>query len=178
MNNDKNVPYIIFLTGASGSGKTTLVNAFSQKINDISTMCLHFDSIGVPSEKEMIKKYGSQCEWQRIMINVWVKKLVNEYSDKKLIIFEGQVDLSFISSACENINFTKYKTILVHCDTSVRHQRLYVNRNQPKLINETMDNWSKFLKQQAVAMDTPILDTTSMTKEKALEWILSNIDFE
>lgn len=173
---NENKPCIVFLTGASGSGKTTLLNALKKRTNNCSTVCLHFDNIGVPSEEEMIKKYDSPREWQRAMTHRWIKKIMREYNNKKLVILEGQVDLSFIVNAFKDINFFNYKIILAHCDHSVRHERLRANRNQPELINENMDNWSNFLKQQALEMNVLILDTTLMNKENMVDYFLKYIE--
>lgn len=163
MSKNKESPFIIFLTGASGSGKTTLLDALKKKLHGPSVTYLHFDSIGVPSEEEMVKKYGSPSEWQKAMTIFWINKIVNEYSNKKLVIIEGQVNFFFIATAFKDINYNQYKIILIHCDTKVRHHRLYVNRNQPELINENMDSWAKFLKNQASEMNVTILDTSAMT---------------
>jgi dephospho-CoA kinase len=174
-NSDDFNPYILFLTGASGAGKTTMIEALNAKLNNSSIVCLHFDSIGVPSEEEMIKKYGSPSEWQKAMTYHWIKKLTSEYKHRDLVIIEGQVNLSFIVTAFDQLNYDKYKIILAHCDNTSRHQRLHIDRNQPELINENMDNWSEFLKNQAIEMNVTILDTTSMTKHNMLSWLLEYI---
>lgn len=162
------LPFVIFLTGASGAGKTTLLDAFSN-IPLESTICLHFDSIGVPSEDEMIKTYGSGSEWQKAMTYYWVQRIIQDYSNKTNVILEGQVNLDFIASAFAGFNFHSYQIILFHCDDLVRHQRLHQGRNQSELINETMDNWAAFLKKQAIDRKAVILDTTSMSIDEMLE---------
>lgn len=161
-------PFIIFLTGASGAGKTTLINHFTNTISDKSKsiICLHFDSIGVPTLDEMIKEYGSTSEWQKAMTYHWVYKLINDYQNKKLVILEGQVNLDFIVSAFEGFNCNQYKIILAHCNNITRHKRLHHDRNQPELINENMDNWAEFLKQQAIAKNVAILDTTKLDADE------------
>ena len=124
----------------------------------------------------MTEKYGSPTEWQKAMTHIWIGKLTREYNDKRLLIIEGQVNLSFIINAFKDIGFTKYKIILVHCDNSVRHSRLHADRNQSELINDTMDSWSSFLKSQAIESNIPILDTTAMSIENMIDWFLSYID--
>lgn len=161
MNNNQ-PPYIVFLTGASGAGKTTLLDAFSQESNPSTTACLHFDSVGVPSEQEMIKQYGSGRAWQKAMTYFWVNKISREFSDKKIVLIEGQVDINFILAAFHELQVTHYKIILVHCDNAIRHKRLHEDRNQPELINPEMDNWSNYLKKQANEMSIAVIDTTSM----------------
>ena len=168
-------PHIIFITGSSGSGKTSLVNALNKKLNNTSIVCFHFDSIGVPSEQKMIEQYGPPSEWQRAMTHIWIEKIMQEHHDKMLVIIEGQVNLSFIVTAFKNMNFNNYEIILMHCENSIRHARLRINRHQPELINETMDNWSSFLKSQALEMDVPIIDTTSLSIENIVTWFLQYI---
>jgi thiamine kinase-like enzyme/adenylate kinase family enzyme len=167
------VPFIIFISGVSGAGKTTLLKKLCNQAPK-STECLHFDSIGVPSVEDMIKQYGSPSEWQRAMTNLWVDKLLTEYKDKKLIFLEGQVNLMFFEEACKKHNFTNYKTILIHCDDAIRHERLRANRNQPELINQDMDNWARFLKNQALEMNIPILDSGKMNIDEMADWIDSH----
>jgi predicted ATPase len=42
------------LTAASGAGKTTILDALNKKPSTSSITCLHFDTIGVLTEQEMI----------------------------------------------------------------------------------------------------------------------------
>ena len=162
-------PMIIFITGASGVGKTTLLNQFCQEKNN-KMACFHFDSIGVPSEQEMLDLYGSGSEWQKAMTYHWVQKF-KQYLDKDLILIEGQVNLTYIESALRGLGFYRYQIILVHCENNIRHQRLAEERLQPELINSEMDNWSQFLKKQAVEKNAVILDTTQLTEEQMLVWL-------
>lgn len=165
------MPLVIFISGVSGSGKTTLLKKICSQVPAESTACLHFDSIGVPPVEEMISKYGGPSEWQRAMTERWVDKLLNEYKDKKLIFLEGQVNLQFFEESCKKHNFTDYKTILIHCDDAIRHERLRINREQPELINQDMDNWAQFLKRQAIEMNVPILDSGKMTIDEMVNWV-------
>jgi GrpB-like predicted nucleotidyltransferase (UPF0157 family) len=162
----KQYPMIIFLTGASGAGKTTILDVLSKKLSASSITCLHFDNIGVPTEQEMIANYGSGSEWQKAMTYRWIQKLINNYQNKKLVILEGQVNLDFIISAFEGFNFYHYKIILAHCENIIRHTRLYQDRHQPELINDTMDNWAEFLKKQAIDKKAMILDTTLLSTDE------------
>lgn len=170
MTSHNHKPYLIFLTGASGAGKTTLINQFKQESNDSSIVCLHFDSIGIPSENQMIKDYGSTSEWQKAMIYQWINRFITEFKNKKLVIFEGQVNLDFIIAACKEFK-VDHTIILVHCDDSIRHQRLYHERKQPDLINEKMDNWSHYLKRQAIEQNAVILDTTFKSIDEMMMWL-------
>jgi hypothetical protein len=156
-------PNIIFLTGASGSGKTSILKALELSSSHSTIEFLHFDSIGVPSIEEMIQTYGTTSAWQKAMTYHWVKKLLTNYLDKEIIFFEGQVNLDFIISAFSGFNHHQYKIILVDCDDKVRHERLHQERNQPELVNDNMDNWSNYLRNQAIEKNVPILDTTLLT---------------
>ncbi|MDQ8039107.1 MAG: GNAT family N-acetyltransferase [Rickettsiella sp.] len=169
---------IIFLTGASGAGKTTLLKAFSQLYPMHSMAYLHFDSIGVPSEAEMIEVYGSASEWQKAMTYHWANNLLSHYKDKKLVILEGQVNLDFIVSAFQGFNFYQYQIVLVHCENAIRHKRLHQDRHQPELINDNMDNWADFLKKQAIDKKATILNTSSMSIEEMIEWLQKYIAVE
>jgi GrpB-like predicted nucleotidyltransferase (UPF0157 family)/GTPase SAR1 family protein len=166
---NKKVPFVIFLTGASGAGKTTLVNAFSHQSHDQSIVCLHFDSIGVPSVEEMISVYGSPSEWQKAMMYHWAQKIIRDYQNKSLLIIEGQVNLDYIVYAFAGFNIHPYKIILVHCNNATRHHRLHLDRNQPELINDDMDKWAEFLKKQALEKNVTILDTSIMNTNEMID---------
>lgn len=164
-------PMIIFLTGASGVGKTTLVNQFCRENNkDSKIACFHFDSIGVPSEQKMVAVYGSGSEWQKAMTYHWVQKF-KQFLDKDLILIEGQVNLAYIESALTGLGFYQYQIILLHCEQHIRHQRLAGERLQPELVNSEMDNWSQFLKKQALEKNVVILNTTELTQDQMLLWL-------
>jgi GrpB-like predicted nucleotidyltransferase (UPF0157 family) len=174
----KQHPVIVFLTGASGAGKTTLLNALNEKFPASSVACLHFDNIGVPTEQEMTAVYGSGSEWQKAMTYHWIKKILNDYQNKNLVILEGQVNLDFIVSAFEGFNFNQYKIVLAHCDNISRHKRLHLDRNQPELINDNMDTWAEFLKKQAIERHVMILDTTLMNTDEMVSQFEKLIDVE
>ncbi len=171
----KQKPYIVFISGASGAGKTTLVNALKQELSDNDIICLYFDQIGVPAESEMIKIYGSGSEWQKAMTYHWVKNLTKNYQDKNFIIFEGQVNLDFIEAAFKGFNFHAYKILLLHCNRHERHKRLQYQRQQLELINDEMDNWADFLKNQATEKKVTIIDTTMMSTDDIVDWFKAEI---
>lgn len=174
----KQHPVVVFLTGASGAGKTTILDALNKQLSASSIACLHFDNIGVPTEQEMIAVYGSGSEWQKAMTYHWIKKLLNDYQNKRLVILEGQVNLDFIVTAFEGFNFYQYKIVLAHCENITRHKRLHQDRNQPELINDNMDTWAKFLKKQAIDKKAMILDTTVMNMDEMVSQFEKLIDAE
>lgn len=126
----------------------------------------------------MIAVYGSGSEWQKAMTYHWIKKLINDYQNKKLLILEGQVNLDFIVSAFEGFNFSQYKIVLAHCENTIRHKRLHQDRNQPELINDNMDTWAEFLKKQAIERQAMILDTTLMNTDEMVSQFEKLIDAE
>ena len=174
----KNYPFIIFISGASGAGKTTLLRELSNRLSLQSAEWLHFDSIGVPSVDEMVKNYGSPSEWQRAMTELWFEKILNEHKNRPLVFFEGQVNLDFIEAACKKHDFRNYTTILIHCDDTIRHKRLRINRKQPELINQDMDNWARFLKKQAAEKSVTILDSGLMSIDEMIDWIQKEYTLE
>lgn len=159
-------PYIIFLSGVSGAGKTYLVHRLIA-INsaDTSIKFLFFDSIGVPSHEEMVRQYGSGKEWQKATTYQWIARILHDYSHKRVVVIEGQTELKFIEAAFLHYGVTTYKIILIEARHEVRHQRLQEGRKQPELINDKMDNWARYLHDQAQAMGVDILDNSDDDSE-------------
>lgn len=124
----------------------------------------------------MIAVYGSGSEWQKAMMYHWIKKLLQDYYDKKLVILEGQVNLDFIVSASAGFNMHGYRIVLAHCENTIRHIRLQQDRHQPELINNTMDTWAEFLKKQAIDKQAMILDTTFLNPDEMVSQFESLID--
>ncbi len=159
---------IYFLTGASGVGKTTLLNWLEKKYRIMPWSFLHFDSIGVPSEKEMIEKHGSGSNWQRDMTYTWIDKMIHEYEDSDRIILEGQVNLKFIKTGFAKRNFHNYQIILVDCDEEIMVYRLTEKRGQPELLTQDMRNWLKYLRNQAREFNVPNINTSDLSEESAV----------
>jgi hypothetical protein len=161
---------IFFITGASGTGKTSLVSELKDKYkNKEKWTFLHFDSIGVPTTQEMIKKCGSIENWQKERTFEWIKKMLNEYKDKSVIIFEGQVNLYFIREGFSKNNFSNYEIILLDCNEKIMSKRLAEYRNQPELINKDMKYWLKLLRLQAKELDVNIINTSDKSKLDVLK---------
>lgn len=160
---------IYFITGASGVGKTSLVTSLKAKYKDEKDWeFLHYDSIGVPTQTEMIDRYGSIQNWQKVKTHEWIGRMINEYSDKKVIIFEGQVNLQFIKDGFLQNNFSSYETILIDCNEKTMAKRLLGCRNQPELFNEDMKNWLVYLRNQAKNLGILAIDTSNKTKDEVV----------
>ena len=164
---------IYFITGASGAGKTTLLEYLKKKFLHKGWRLFNFDSIGVPSLEEMIKKYGSASNWQEAMTNQWIDKLIHEHN-KSHIIIEGQMNLKFIQDRCKKHSFKDYKIILLDCSEEEMIYRLKHKRNQPELITEDMKNWLKFLRQQADELDIKLVNTENMSMESIVDILEDN----
>jgi gluconate kinase len=172
--------HIFFITGASGVGKTSLVSALKTKHSGKTDwVFLHFDSIKVPTPEKMVENYGSGENWQKEMTFRWIKKLVTHYKEKKVIIFEGQVNLQFIRDGFSQNDFSAYTIILVDCNEETMVKRLTKDRKQPELVTLYMKNWLAFLWKQAKKMNVVVIDTSDITKKEVVtqfEEILAKIE--
>jgi dephospho-CoA kinase len=168
-------PHIVFMTGVSGAGKTTLLKALQERLSGENIEFLNFDSVGVPTEREMIINYGSGAGWQKATLDQWVEKILHNKIARDFVILDGQVNLEFIKDACQDHGIDDYSIVLVHCDHHIRHERLNQDRKQPELINTTMDNWANFLKQQAIENKASILDSTNLSINQMVKWFISYI---
>jgi GTPase SAR1 family protein len=162
------VKHIFFITGASGTGKTSLVSGLKEKYENENWVFLHFDSIGILSAREMIKQCGSIENWQKNTTVLWIKKMLTEYKDKDIIIFEGQVNLEFIKTGFLQNNFLNYEIVLIDCNETVMTKRLK-DRKQPELLTQDMKNWLRFLRKQAKEFNTQIINTSNKTKLDVLK---------
>lgn len=165
---------IYFITGASGVGKTTLLELLIKKYPD--SKVVHFDSIGIPSQGEMEKEYGTWEKFQKVTCIKWIDKLVNEYNDD-IIYFEGQVNLDFIIDGFKANKFNNYSIILIDCSNEEMEKRL-VERGQPELANKDMFNWQRFLKKQAEEKGCDIINSTYLSKEELLRKFLNFTNIE
>ena len=161
-------PYIIFLSGASGAGKTHLLEACQQAFTHPQLYYEHFDNIGVPTIEVMHTDYGSPEGWQAAMTYEWVRRFKEDYSNKTLFIFEGQYNFDFALKACDELKINNYQLILVTVPEAIRVERLLHLRQQPELVNEHMNNWAKFLENQAKQLNLPIIDTSALTTPEAV----------
>jgi len=161
---------IFFIIGASGAGKTTAVKKIQESNGDDFNI-LYFDSVGVPSNKEMIRDYGSGEEWQRVTTKYWVKKITDDFSAAKLAILDGQIKPSFIEEACKLHDTVNYTVVLFDCSNEARIQRL-VNRGNPELTDEQMMNWSKYLREESKKRGYTIINNTNMSEEETRDKLL------
>lgn len=161
---------IFFVIGASGAGKTTAVKNIEKDHPNKFNFC-YFDSIGVPSNEEMIKQFGGGEEWQRITTEKWVRNIKDKFVESKTTILDGQTRPSFIEEVCKENAIISYEVILFDCSNEVRTQRL-VDRGQPELANEQMMNWAQYLRNESAQRRYSVIDNTNLTQEESKEMLL------
>ncbi len=162
---------IFFVIGASGAGKTTAVKNIEKDHPDKFNFC-YFDTIGVPSDEEMVKQFGSAEEWQRVTTEKWVRNIKDKFVESKTTILDGQTRPSFIDEACAKAGVTNYEVILFDCSDEERKQRL-VNRGHPELANEQMMNWAQYLRNDSNKRGYELIDNTNMTQEESKSNLLA-----
>jgi len=91
---------IIFLIGACGVGKTSVAKKVRESAPD-DLAVVFFDTIGVPSQEEMVEQYGSPEEWQRAKTIEWVGIFKRDYLPSQNVLFDAQAWPKFIKEACE-----------------------------------------------------------------------------
>jgi dephospho-CoA kinase len=165
---------LIVLTGVSGSGKTTIARAFQVRYHDRADV-LFFDSIGVPSPRQMAAEYGSGEEWQRAKTIDWMLRIAASAESHRCILFEGQIRLTFLFEAIAAAGISDHRIVLVDCDDATRTRRLVGERKQSDLANPTMLNWARFLRSEAERMNCEILDTSSTPIEACVERIARHL---
>jgi dephospho-CoA kinase len=150
---------LVVLTGASGSGKTTLARAIETRRGSRIEVRF-FDSIGVPSEDQMVAEHGSGEGWQRAATIAWMHRIARVVRSGQKVLFEGQIRFSFLYEGLAAANVVDYRLILVDCNDATRTHRLVTERRQPELANPTMLIWAKFLRDEAERGGHEILDTS------------------
>jgi hypothetical protein len=164
---------IVVVTGASGVGKTTLVQALETRQLP-GVRCYYFDSVGVPSSEEMTARFGSPESWQAATTRQWIARLAAKRD--RLAVLDGQVRPSEIRAAFSQSGVSRGEILLIDCNQEVREARLRAGRSQPELASAQMAAWAAYLRGQADALGLPILDTTKLTIEEALEDLVARIN--
>ena len=150
-------PALLAVTGASGSGKTTVVDALRAQLSLVPTLA--FDSLGVPSEAEMIEGWESGRGWQKAMTWHWVQTAKNVYRTQPLVVLEGSFDPQYAIAAC-SANRIKVGVVALHVPDDVRRERL-AKRGQPELATSEMASWCRYLQEQAQQLGGHVVDATA-----------------
>jgi RNase adaptor protein for sRNA GlmZ degradation len=162
---------LLVLTGASGAGKTAILKSLRQPATTAGIELFNFDSIGVPSNEEMIRDFGSGENWQRTKIVEWIQRIARRLPEHS-IIFEGQMRISTLLEALKQANLPQAKIVLIDCSDSARAYRLNVLRQQSELNHERMRNWAGYLRREALSEGIQIVDTSNLSVEEAAGLVL------
>jgi len=160
---------LIFILGASGSGKTSNVKNIESKNSD-KYFFAYFDQQGVPSEKEVIERYGDWEKWGIQRINEWINKIKEDYIENRVTIFDVQNKPENIENVCKEFGISNYNVILLDCSDNERKSRL-MQRNQPHLINDSLFIWAQFLRDEASLKGYTIIDNTDLSMEEGFKKI-------
>lgn len=159
------IPAILVVVGASGAGKTTLVTALERR-GLPGVGCYYFDTIGVPSNEEIVSRFGDGLGFQDWALDQWLQRLTRNTDDVRSAILDAQVRPSSAREAMRRHGIERGDVVLVDCSYPVRNARLRNERGQPELGTPTMDSWAAYLRGQADALGLPIIDTTKIGIEE------------
>ena len=152
---------LYFLIGASGVGKTTASSLLENKRKDIKFIYPDKEMI-IPFKDEMIEVFGSVENWQKDQTIKRVKRIKDEYLNNQPVLIDTQSRFEFIKNACNENQIDNFQVILFDCEDSIRNERLQ-KRGQPHLINQDIDNWAKFLREDCKKNNCTVIDTTNLT---------------
>ena len=152
---------LYFLIGASGVGKTTATKLLENRRTEIKFIYPDREKV-VPSKEEMVKLFGSAENWQKHETIERVKRIKDEFLNNQPVLIDTQSRFEFIKNACEENKINNFQVILFDCEDSTRNNRLN-QRGQPHLINQDMDNWAKFLREDCKKNNCIIINTTNLT---------------
>lgn len=158
---------IYFIIGASGAGKTTATQELEKSRADIKFFYPDKE-FEVPSLEEMTEKYGSPSDWQKAKTVEWVAYVKEKYLKDSPVVIETQSRGEFIELACKENGIQDYEIILFDCNDKTRNDRL-LERGQPELVNENMNNWAKFLREDSQKRGAKVIDTSNLSREEAVK---------
>ena len=166
-------PIVLVVTGASGAGKTTLVRGLEDRALP-GVSCHYFDSVGVPSAEAMERDFGGGPGWQEATTRTWITRLSSR-SDR-VAVLDGQTRPSFARMAFRHAGLRQGAIVLIDCTATERNHRLKGARAQPELATAQMDTWAAYLRGQADALNLPIIDTTHLPAEAALDELVGLVE--
>ncbi len=150
---------ILVVTGASGAGKTSAVSALAS-LELPGVRCFHFDAIGVPTPEVMHRDYGGPEEWQAWATREWLGRLTDLDGSVRVAVLDAQTRPATVLTAAGAGTTWHPHVVLFDCAHAVRSRRLCEDRGQPELDTEQMISWAHYLRDQAIALNLPIIETT------------------
>ena len=169
------IPGILVVTGASGSGKTTTVRALEARAL-FGVHCYYFDAVGVPGADVLERDLGSPEGWQAMTTRAWLDRLAADPDRADVYVLDGQTRPSFVRSAVERVHTAIVRIVLLDCAAPARHARLARPRGQPELSNPRMDCWAAYLRGQADALELPVIDTTNLAIDGAVDELVIHVE--
>lgn len=130
--------------------------------------CYYFDTIGIPSNEEIVSRFGDGLVFQDWALDRWFGRLTRNEDRVKLAILDAQVRPSTVHEALRRYGIERGKVVLVDCAYAERNARLRNQRGQPELATAVMDCWAAYLRGQADALGISIIDTTKASVDEAM----------
>jgi hypothetical protein len=168
-------PALLLILGASGVGKTAAVDALAKRRLS-GVCCYHFDSIGVPSEEELARRYRSGEQWQAVETHNWIARLAANSEEAEICVLEGQTRPSFVQPALRACEVSIAEMVLLGCTPEVRAQRLTGPRGQPELVTTRMDCWAAYLHGQADLLGLKIIDTSQLPVSSVVDELTRSVE--
>ncbi len=152
----RGTPGLVAITGASGAGKTATLQRLRTRIEPALLPTLHFDSLGVPSEAEMVAGWDDGRAWQKAMTWHWVQTAKQVYRTRPLVLLEGSFDPQYAIAAC-HANRVPLRVVVLDIDPATRRDRL-ARRAQPELATDGMTSWAAYLKESTQQLGGHVVD--------------------
>jgi hypothetical protein len=123
----------------------------------------------------MVAEYGSPEAWQHATTDRWIAHLAANSEQSRIAVLEGQIRPTEARAAFARFNVSRGHVLLIDCDHEPRDARLRGERNQADLATPRMAAWAAYLRGQADALELPIFDTTSLTRQQAEQGFIERI---
>jgi hypothetical protein len=122
----------------------------------------------------MARDFGGGAEWQQAMTRTWIGRLA--LRSDRVAVLDGQTRPSVVRAAFRLAGTQRGAIVLIDCDRDERNRRLHAGRRQPELASAEMDTWAAYLRGQADALELPIIDTTRLAPETALDQLVELVN--
>jgi ABC-type nitrate/sulfonate/bicarbonate transport system ATPase subunit len=107
------------VVGASGAGKTTLVRMLAS-LELPGVGCYHFDSLGIPSDAELVERFGDGATFQAWGLDQWLTRLARNPDGVRLAVLDAQVRPSAVQDGFAAHGIIRGAVVLVDCAVVTR----------------------------------------------------------